>query len=259
MISNLKISAIQLPLFWENAVKNRANIEKHLNQLDNKFNIVLLPEMFNSGFTMNTEKVSETMDGPSILWMKAWAEKLNILLGGSLAIKENGKVYNRFVIVSSDGVLSQYDKRHTFTLAEEDKSYSSGTGFGIFKYQGWKICLRICYDLRFPVWSRNTMNYDLLLFVANWPADRISAWDTLLKARAIENMSYVVGVNRIGDDFKGLNYPGHSSIYDPMGNLLTQKNFNKEGIIGANLNYLELQGHRKQFRFLEDRDNFDLC
>ena len=259
MTSNIKISLIQLPLFWENAIKNRAYIEKHLNSLDKNSSIVLLPEMFNSGFTMNAKKVSETMTGPSILWMKSWAEKLNILLGGSLAIQEEGKIYNRFVMVSSKGVIAQYDKRHTFTLADENKSYTSGNNLGLFKFQGWKICLRICYDLRFPVWSRNTMDYDLLIFVANWPVERISAWDTLLRARAIENMCYVVGVNRIGKDFKGLNYPGHSSIYDPMGNILTQEKFTKEGVIGANLNYLELQGCRNQFRFLEDRDNFDLC
>ena len=259
MTSNIKISLIQLPLFWENGLKNRAYIEKHLNNLDKNSRIVLLPEMFNSGFTMNAKKVSETMTGPSILWMKRWAEKLNKLLGGSLAIHEGGNIFNRFVIVGPEGVIAQYDKRHTFTLAGENKSYASGNDLGLFKFQGWKICLRICYDLRFPVWSRNTTDYDLLIFVANWPAERISAWDTLLRARAIENMCYVVGVNRIGKDFKGLNYPGHSSIYDPMGNLLTQEKFVKEGVIGANLNYLELQGLRNQFRFLEDRDNFDLC
>ncbi len=259
MTSNLKISLIQLPLFWENALKNRAYIEKHLNSLDKNSNIVLLPEMFNSGFTMNARKVSETMTGPSILWMKSWAEKLNTILGGSLAIKEGENFYNRFVIVSSEGVIARYDKRHTFTLAEENKSYTSGNDLGLFKYQGWKICLRICYDLRFPVWSRNTTDYDLLIFVANWPVDRISAWDTLLRARAIENMCYVVGVNRTGKDFNGLNYPGHSSIYDPMGELITPENFIKEGVVEAILDYSELEGCRKQFRFLEDRDNFDLC
>ena len=152
----------------------------------------------------------------------------------------------------------QYDKRQTFTLAGEHKTFRAGSNEGIFEYEGWKICLRICYDLRFPVWSRNTQDYDVLFYVANWPKPRIHAWDTLLKARAIENLSYVVGVNRIGEDEKGHLYPGHSAVYDPLGNSVSGKISAVETLVTAELDYLELQAHRKRLRFLEDRDDFDL-
>tara|TARA_B100000579_G_scaffold431158_1_gene445759 strand:- start:560 stop:1249 length:690 start_codon:yes stop_codon:yes gene_type:complete len=226
--------------------------------IDKETDIILLPEMFTTGFTMNAQKVAESMEGTSLTWMKSWAKKLEVLLGGSIVIKEDGKIYNRFVMVGSKGIVTYYDKRHTFSLAGEDKAYASGTNSGLFEYQGWKICLRICYDLRFPVWSRNTEDYDLLLFVANWPMQRINAWDTLLEARAIENICYVVGVNRIGTDDKKLNYPGHSAFYGPLGNSLTSNTSTKEIVIKAELNYMELQALRKQLPFLEDRDNFDL-
>ena len=258
MNANLNIKALQIPIFWEDDIKNRAYIDKHLNLIDKETDIILLPEMFTSGFTMNTKKVVQSMRGSSIHWMQAWAENLNVLLGGSLVIQENENIYNRFVMVGPDGIVTHYDKRHTFTLSGEDKFYATGTNSGLFEYKGWKICLRICYDLRFPVWSRNIHYYDILIFVANWPAPRINTWDTLLQARAIENMSYVVGVNRIGTDEKGLDYPGHSAVYDPLGNLLTTKASSKESTIEVNLDYLELQSLRNQLRFLQDRDSFDL-
>ena len=258
MISKLNIVAIQTPVFWENASKNRHFTDKKLRKLETKVDIVLLPEMFTTGFTMNSEKAAEDMHGPTIQWMQDWAEKLGILFGGSLVIRSKGKIYNRFVMVGNKGVLAHYDKRHTFTLAGEDKFYAKGTNHGLFKYKGWKICLRICYDLRFPVWSRNIKNYDLLIYVANWPAERINAWDTLLQARAIENMCYVVGVNRVGTDYNELVYPGHSAIYDPLGEVLAGGISNNEENFKAELNFLELQEYRKQLNFLGDRDNFDL-
>jgi len=258
MKAKLKITALQLPLFWENAVKNRAYIDRHFNALSPETDIVLLPELFSSGFTMNVHSVSESMKGTTIQWMQSWATQLDLVLGGSLVIEEEGKFFNRFVMVGPEGLLAHYDKRHTFTLAGEDKAYTSGTNSGLFEYKGWQICLRICYDLRFPVWNRNTTDYDLLIFVANWPSPRINAWDTLLQARAIENMSFVVGVNRVGTDEKGLDYPGHSAIYNPLGKLITEKISAKEEALTADLDYLELQALRKQLRFLEDRDNFDL-
>ena len=258
MISKLNIVAIQTYIFWENASKNKHFIDQKLRELDTKVDIVLLPEMFTTGFTMNSEKVAEDMHGPTIQWMQDWAKKSEILLGGSLVIKSKGKVYNRFVMVGDKGVLAHYDKRHTFTLAGEDKFYAKGTNHGLFKHKGWKICLRICYDLRFPVWSRNTKNYDLLIYVANWPDVRINAWDTLLQARAIENMCYVVGVNRVGTDYNELVYPGHSAIYDPLGEVLAGGISNNEENFRAELNFIELQELRKQLNFLGDRDNFDL-
>jgi predicted amidohydrolase len=258
MISKLNIVAIQTPIFWENAPKNKHFIDQKLRKLETKVDIVLLPEMFTTGFTMKSKKVAEDMHGPTIQWMQDWAKKLGILLGGSLVIRSKGKIYNRFVMVGDKGVLAYYDKRHTFTLAGEDKFYANGTNSGLFRYKGWKICLRICYDLRFPVWSRNTKNYDLLIYVANWPVERINAWDTLLQARAIENMCYVVGVNRVGTDYNKLVYPGHSAIYNPLGKVLAGGISNNEENFKAELNFLELQELRKQLNFLDDRDNFDL-
>ena len=258
MIYKLNIIAIQTPIFWENASKNKYFIEQKIRKLETEVDIVLLPEMFTTGFTMKSEKVAEDMHGPTIQWMQDWAEKLGILLGGSLVIRSKGKIYNRFVMVGNNGVIAHYDKRHTFTLAGEDKFYANGTNSGLFRYKGWKICLRICYDLRFPVWSRNTKNYDLLIYVANWPAERINAWDTLLQARAIENMCYVVGVNRVGTDYNELVYPGHSAIYDPLGEVLAGGISSDEENFKAELNFLELQKLRKQLNFLGDRDNFDL-
>tara|TARA_A100001011_G_scaffold212328_1_gene220518 strand:+ start:14758 stop:15537 length:780 start_codon:yes stop_codon:yes gene_type:complete len=258
MKSKLKIIALQIPLFWENPLMNRAYIDKKFGKDSIQADILFLPEMFSTGFTMNAELIAETMDGPTILWMKNWASKLGLLLGGSLVIKDEGKYFNRFVIVGGENILAYYDKRHTFTFAGENKFYNTGTNSGLFEYKGWKICLRICYDLRFPVWSRNIQDYDLLIYVANWPSARINAWDTLLQARAIENMSYVLGANRIGTDDNGLDYPGHSAIYSPLGKSLTEDVSSREGFFKAELDYFELQLLRKQLNFLNDRDSFDL-
>ena len=259
MKSKLHISAIQIPLFWEAPSVNRAYIDQHLQQVVTPTDFILLPEMFTSGFTMNPEAVAESMKGLSVQWMQDWSSELNAAIGGSLVIKEGSHFYNRFVVVTPLGDIICYDKRHTFTFAGENKAYRSGNKNRIFKYKGWKICLQICYDLRFPVWSRNTKDYDLLIYVANWPKPRIRAWDILLQARAIENLSYVVGVNRIGQDEKNNDYPGHTAIYDALGCCVSNKTpSGGETFITAELNYLELQEHRKRLRFLEDRDNFHL-
>ena len=254
----LHITALQIPLFWEAPDLNRKSIDEKLTKLHDT-DIVLLPEMFTSGFTMNPSTVVESMDGTTIKWMKSWASKLDAAVGGSIVIEEDGAYLNRFVWVTPSGKLSFYDKHHTFKLAGEDQVYQRGNDDGIIIFKGWKICLRICYDLRFPVWSRNTQDYDLLIYVANWPKPRISAWDTLLKARAIENMSYVVGVNRCGEDSKRNDYPGHSAIYDSLGNCISGDLSSETKNISAFINYQELQAHRRKLRFLEDRDNFDLC
>jgi predicted amidohydrolase len=258
MKSKLHLTALQIPLFWESPLENRAYIDQQLKKIVNPTDLVLLPEMFSSGFTMNPEAVAEPMGGPSMQWMQTWATKLNAILGGSLVIQEGAYFYNRFIMVTPTEEVMYYDKRHTFTLAGEHKAYRAGENEGIFDYQGWKICLRICYDLRFPVWSRNTQEYDLLLYVANWPKPRINAWDTLLKARAIENLSYVVGVNRIGKDEKDNEYTGHTAVYDPLGLCISGGPSAIESLVTAELDYLELQAQRKRLRFLEDRDNFDL-
>ena len=259
MKSDLNVIALQVPMEWEEVALNRNFIDTQLQGLISQSDVILLPEMFTSGFTMKPEAVAETMQGETIQWMKKWAKKLNSALGGSLVIEENEKFYNRFIFITPEGELSYYDKRHPFTLAGEHLVYNTGTNDGLITYKGWKICLRICYDLRFPVWSRNTQYYDILIYVANWPRPRINAWDILLQARAIENMSSVIGVNRIGDDKKGNVYPGHTAVYDCQGKCISTQKNSDESEVTAKLNYLEQQELRKQLHFLEDQDSFDLC
>ena len=259
MKSNLHLTALQIPLVWEAPQTNRAYIDVQLQAISNPTDLILLPEMFTTGFTMHPEKIAESMDGPTVQWMRLWAERLEAALAGSIVIQEGGQFFNRMLFVCPDGTLHYYDKHHTFTLAGEDQVYTAGRQAGIITYMGWKICLRICYDLRFPVWSRNTQDYDLLIYVANWPTARIQAWDTLLQARAIENMSFVAGVNRIGQDEKGHTYPGHTALYDGLGKRLSGALSTAEKAVTAELNYLELQALRKRLRFLEDRDNFEWC
>ncbi len=216
----LKITIIQSELVWENSAQNRQVFLEKIKSISEVVDLIILPEMFTTGFTMNPEKVAETMDGETIHWLKYLAKEKNTAITGSLIIKEGNKYYNRLVFVHPTGEIKTYDKRHTFTLAGEDKIYTAGNKKLIVAYKGWKICPMICYDLRFPVWSRNTDDYNLLIYVANWPKPRITAWSTLLKARAIENMSYVVGVNRIGADDNGHEYSGNSAAM-----MLLERNF----------------------------------
>ena len=188
--------------------------------------------------------------------MKKTANEKQAAIGGSLVIKENDVFYNRFVFVKPNGSIETYDKRHTFTLAGEHRVYKAGTKKGVFDFKGWKLCPLVCYDLRFPVWSRNVENYDVLMYVANWPKPRINAWDTLLKARAIENMSYCIGVNRVGIDINNHEYSGHSAVYDGLGNLLTSLKNNEEGIEIVSLEKTHVSTIRNKLKFLDDRDPF---
>ena len=197
MVNELKIALLQSNLVWENPIQNRINFSKKIESITESVDIIILPEMFTSGFTMNATAVAETMTGETISWLLTSAKKNNCAIMGSLVILEDSTYYNRCVFVEPDGKISTYDKRHTFTLAGEHKVYKTGTEKIIIDFKGWRICPLVCYDLRFPVWARNTDNYDLLIYVANWPKPRINAWDALLKARAIENMSYCIGVNRV--------------------------------------------------------------
>ena len=258
MKSELSITLIQTNIFWKDVSRNINQISKRLEGINSNFDIILLPEMFSTGFTMSPEHVYEKMDGKTISWMKEMAIKYNSAIGGSIVIKEKDKFYNRFLFVTPLGKVSFYDKRHTFTYAGEDKKYFSGKNNGIIKYNGWKICLRVCYDLRFPVWSRNKENYDLLIYVANWPSPRINAWDKLLSARAIENCCYSIGVNCIGEDPNNNKYPGHSCIYDYCGNLISDKLSNKSENINVTIDHHSLLKYRKKFEFLKDQDNFEL-
>lgn len=252
----MKISLIQTPLTWENHQANRDNFTEKINSIE-ATDLIVLPEMFATGFTMKPEGVAETMDGESVVWMQKMAKAKNCAVTGSLVITENGKYYNRLFFVLPDGEYKTYDKRHLFTLAGEQQYYTAGREKLIITYRDWKICPLVCYDLRFPVFARNTEDYDLLLYVANWPEIRVEAWDALLKARAIENMCYTVGVNRIGKDSNGHAYNGHSQIIDSTGNYII-KPAEQEGVFTVAIDKESLQKARDKFGFLNDRDSFNL-
>jgi predicted amidohydrolase len=221
------------------------------------FDLFVLPEMFASGFSMHPKNVAETMVGETVSWMKSLALKKNCAICGSLVIEENNSYYNRFIFVHPNQEIDFYNKRHLFSLVGEEKVYTKGTSKVIINYKGWKICPQICYDLRFPTFSRNQENYDLLLYVANWPKDRIQAWNILLKARAIENLCYTIGVNRIGTDHNNHQYSGHSQVIDELGNIIlaAEDNF---GVYIINLNKEKMLETRKKLNFLNDKDAFEI-
>lgn len=253
----MKIALFQTKLAWENPQTNRNFIEEYFLNEDESFDLFILPEMFTTGFTMNPAAVAETMDGETMIWLKHLAKQKNCAITGSLVIKENENFYNRMVFVFPSGEVEFYNKRHLFTLAGEEKVYTKGTEKVIVNYNNWNICLQICYDLRFPVFARNVENYDLLLYVANWPETRIVAWGTLLKARAIENMCYTIGVNRIGEDANNLLYSGHSQVVDFMGNQII--NCESElGIFVCELDKKPQTEIRQKLNFLNDKDDFSL-
>lgn len=253
----MKIALIQSDIIWEDGVKNLQNFEAKINTIASDVNLIVLPEMFTTGFSMYPEGIAETMEGNSVSWLKYIAKSRNTAITGSLVIKENDKFYNRLFFVFPSGEIQHYDKRHLFSLAGEDELYSAGAKKLIVEYKGWKICPLICYDLRFPVFSRNTEEYDLLLYVANWPTARINAWDALLKARAIENMAYTIGVNRVGEDGNHHSYPGHSQVFDFLGDEIIEPT-QEENIFIANLDKNKLLETRKKFGFLNDQDSFEI-
>ncbi|MCE7067235.1 amidohydrolase [Dyadobacter sp. CY326] len=254
----LSVALIQTDLFWEDTTANLASLEEKIAMLSEKADVIVLPEMFNSGFTMNTA-VAEPLNFTTTRWMKQIAAQTQALLIGSFAVKDEGKFYNRLLCVQPDGSYLYNDKRHLFTFGKEDQTYTPGNAKLIIDYKGWKICPLVCYDLRFPVWSRNVAAdpYDLLIYVANWPAKRAHAWNTLLKARAIENQSYVVGVNRIGVDPNGLTYQGDSVALDYLGEPLHMlQSAEAEKVVTFRKG--ELVSYRNAFPALADADAFQL-
>jgi len=253
----MKIAIIQSALFWENPIANRNHFEEKINAISEKIDLIVLPEMFSTGFTMNPAAVFETMQGETIQWLQSLAKAKNSAITGSLVIKKNDNFYNRSVFVFPSGKIQFYDKRHLFTLAGEDKVYTSGKEKLIVEYLGWKICPLICYDLRFPVFARNVEEYDVLIYVANWPKLRIQAWDILLKARSVENMCYTIGVNRTGFDNNNFEYDGHSQTVDFMGNYILEPQ-ETEGIFIVELNKEKLVETKNKLGFLGDRDAFEL-
>lgn len=257
MKDNLKITIIQSELHWENAEANRQMFSKKIANIEGETDLIILPEMFSTGFSMNAEKLAELNDGETLQWMISEAQKYNTAITGSVIISEDNQFYNRLFFVFPDGSYKKYDKKHTFTLAKENETYSSGTERLIVSYKGWKICPLVCYDLRFPVWARNTESYDVLIYVANWPKARTVAWDTLLPARAIENMTYCIGVNRVGFDGNDHEYVGHSAVYDVLGKQVSISALDEftETVI---LEKKHIESNRRHFQFLNDRDQFKI-
>jgi omega-amidase len=251
----MKTVLIQTDIFWEYPLANRNIFEGKIKSITEEIDLIILPEMFTSGFTMNPSLIAESMNGETISWLKQMAKSKNCAITGSLVIKENNNFFNRMLFVFPNGDIQHYDKKHLFTLAGEDKIYTSGKEKVIVNYNNWKICLQVCYDLRFPVFSRNIENYDLLIYVASWPKVRTNAWDILLKARAVENLSYVVGVNRIGSDNNNFEYIGHSQIIDELGYSIIEPT-EKEGVFIATLDKNKMLETRNKLNFLNDKDEF---
>ena len=250
----LRIALIQAPLVWNSPKKNRRYFEQRISE-SSEVDLFILPEMFTTGFTMTPELVEENMFEETSAWLQKVATENTCAITGSLICKEGTSYYNRLLFVDDHQNSYTYDKRHLFTLAGEQNQYTAGTEKLIVPYKGWKICPLICYDLRFPAFARNQEDYDVLLFVANWPEVRIHAWNVLLQARAIENMSYVAGVNRIGTDNNNHYYSGHSQVLDELGNYIVKPTSN-ESVIIANLSKSQLEKSRGKFGFLRDRDDF---
>ena len=255
-LNSLKIVLIQTSIYWENPEKNRSSLSKKIALLITDTDLIILPEMFTTGFTMNPSNIDKNQGEVTLKWMQEIAYKKQTAITGSILFFEDNTYYNRLFFVFPNGTYTTYNKKHTFTLAGEDKIYKAGTKKLIVDYKGFKICPLICYDLRFPVWARNTENYDVLLYVANWPKQRITAWDTLLKARAIENMSYCIGVNRVGVDDSGYEYIGHSATYDTLGNEICFST--NEEILHTTIHKEHIDETRNKLKFLEDRDTFTL-
>jgi len=258
LIENLKITIIQSELHWENAEANRTMFSEKIQNIKGETDLIVLPEMFTTGFSMNAEKLAEPNDGETLRWMLSESKKTKTAITGSVIISEKNNFYNRQFFVFPDGNYKKYDKKHTFTLAKENKTYKAGTERLIVDYKGWKICPLICYDLRFPVWARNTENYDILIYVANWPKTRVLAWDTLLRARAIENMAYCIGVNRMGFDGNDHEYVGHSAVYDVLGKQISTNSFEMNFTETVVLEKDHIESNREKLQFLNDRDSFTL-
>jgi predicted amidohydrolase len=257
-MNTLKITTFQAYLFWENIDKNLQNLELRLSSIREKTDLIVLPEMFSTGFSMNPEEHAEAMDGKTMNWMLQQAKKFDCVITGSIIIKEDKKYFNRLIWMRPEGSYEYYDKRHLFGLGEEDKHYSSGDKKLFVELHGWKICPMICYDLRFPVWLRNKdEEYDMLLIVANWPERRSLHWRTLIPARAIENQSFVVAVNRVGNDGNEIYHSGDSMCIDPNGNVIYYKP-NDEDLHTFSINKEDLITARQSFPFLKDADKFEL-
>ncbi len=257
-MSVLKITTFQAYLFWENIDKNLQNLNLRLSSIREKTDLIILPEMFSTGFSMNVETLAEEMGGKTMQWMQQQAKRFACVITGSIIIKENGKYYNRLIWMRPDGSYEKYDKRHLFGLGKEDTAYTAGSERLIVELNDWKICPVICYDLRFPVWLRNTGGeYDLLLVIANWPERRSGHWRALLPARAVENQAFVIGVNRVGHDGNEIYHSGDSMCIDPNGKTVYYKP-NDEDLYTFSISKDEVIKSRRAYPFLKDADHFTI-
>jgi predicted amidohydrolase len=257
MSTHLRVTLVQTELAWQDPAANRHRLAAHFRGLVGHTDLVVLPEMFSTGFSMAAAELAEDMDGPTVDWMREEAAALGCVVAGSLIVRDGGRCYNRLVWARPDGSLEHYDKRHLFRLAGEQEHYAAGSRRLVVALKGWRVCPMVCYDLRFPVWSRSRGDYDLLLYVANWPQRRALAWSTLLRARAIENQSYVVGVNRIGKDGNGTIYVGDSVAVDFLGQPLSSEG-GGDRVETAVLDLESLRAYRESFPAHLDADRFEL-
>ena len=255
---DINVTIIQSSLAWEDKQKNLSVFSALIGSVKENTDLIVLPEMFTTGFSMRTSDFAEPMNGESVSWMKEQAEGKNCVITGSIIIKENDHFYNRLVWASPDGSVRYYDKRHLFSIANENKHYSKGYEKLIADLNGWKAFPMICYDLRFPVWSRYRNDYDILIYVANWPEVRRDAWKILLQARAVENLAYVIGVNRIGSDKSGQKFAGDSAVFSPLGVQILKTQEYSESVETITLSEIELNQVRKKFPFYSDADKFEI-
>lgn len=263
-MSDLTVAIIQSDLHWENIDANLASFEEKIWSITEPVDVIILPEMFNTGFSMAAGRLAEVSGLKTHKWLLQMANQRDALVGGSYIVKEGSNYFNRFFAAFPDGSFQTYDKRHLFTLAKEEQFFNGGKERLIIEYKDWKICPQVCYDLRFPAWTKNRMDkktgrfeYDLLMYVASWPKPRISAWDTLLKARAIENQAYTLGCNRVGKDGNGYEYVGHSAAYDYLGEQLSFAD-NHEEIIIQKLQKSPQEEFRTKYPFVADSDDFTI-
>lgn len=262
-MEDLNVCLVQMDLAWEDPEANRQHIQDILENEAGKHDLILLPEMFTTGFTMLPKGKGEALDGPTYAWMRALAQQLDTVLAGSLIVEEDGQYYNRLLAVGPEGLVTQYNKRHLFRMAGEHKEYFPGSEESIFTVKGWRIRPMVCYDLRFPVWSRNVpdttgkLGYDVIFYVANWPAIRVSHWKLLLKARSVENQAFCLGVNRIGEDGNEIAYSGDSAIVDYLGKVLSTSS-GESRLLTARLDRAGLERYREKFPAWQDADDFNL-
>jgi omega-amidase len=256
-MQDLKVTLIQTKIFWEDRKKNFEHFGKKIESIKEKTDLIILPEMFSTGFTMNAGSLADKPNGETVEFLKHWSKREKSFICGSVIVKYKGKFYNRLILCSPEGKIFKYDKRHLFRIGNEHNVYTSGNQHLIIKIKNWRVAFFICYDLRFPVWCRNKNNYDASVFVANWPEIRAYHWNSLLLARAIENQSYVIGVNRIGKDGNGINCTGDSAVINPLGKYLVNAK-SKDGIFTAELSHKILTDYRAKFPAYKDADKFEI-